>query len=180
MSDPQSAPLGAGLTLEERLPLTWRPLADPDEARRHQTANEETLRTILSFDEHHHAERSDEDPAIAQEFARLESRINLVLEMVSQVLAHQIGLPGPVAVRLSADTLAWQPAGAAPGGTVLVELYVSARYPRPLTLPVIVERVTDGWVQSRLGDLGETVKDLLEQLLFRHHRRQVAAARRGS
>lgn len=179
MNEPHSAPLGAGLTLEERLPLACRPLADADEARRVQPANEQTLRTILSFDEHHHAERSDEDPALAQEFARLESRINLVLEMVSQVLAHQVGLPPTVAVHMSADTLAWQFAGPAPGGAVLVEIYVSPRYPRPLLLPATVEQVADGWARARFGELGDTVQDQLEQLLFRHHRRQVAASRRG-
>lgn len=178
MTDSHSPTLGSGLSIEERLPLRWHAGSDVPEACCHPPANEEVLRTILALDEHHHAERSDEDPAIAQEFARLESRIDLVLELVSQVLARQVGLPEAVPVRLAAHTVAWQ-SPVPVSGVGALELYVSARYPRPLFLPVEIERGSGDWVQGRLGDLGETVQDLIEQLLFRHHRRQIAAARRG-
>jgi hypothetical protein len=57
---------------------------------------------------------------------------------------------------------------------------VCTRYPRPLWLPATVQGVADGRVRAVFGDLGETVQDLIEKLIFRHHRRQIAATRRGA
>jgi hypothetical protein len=34
-------------------------------------------------------------------------------------------------------------------------------------------------VRAVFDDLGESVQDLVEKLIFRHHRRQIAATRRG-
>lgn len=173
--------LGSALALEERLPLRWCPLESPPcDPLQRQQVNEDTLRVILSLDEHHHVtERHEEDAALAGELLRLESKLNLVLELVSQVLAHQLSLPPAVPVRLAAHRLEWQAASAAPSGSGIIELYASLRYPRPLFLPATIEGTGNGWVHAVFDDLGEPVQDLLEQLIFRYHRRQVAATRRA-
>lgn len=170
---------GAGLVLEDRLPLHWRVAEAPDALSPLQLSNEETLRVILSLDEHH-VEASDENPEFAHEVQRLETKINLILELVSQVLARQLQLPEALPVRLSAHEIEWEAAVApAAGSSVLLEIYACPRYPRPLFLPATVKDSSGGRVRAVFDDLGAPVQDLIEKLIFRHHRRQIAATRRG-
>ncbi|HWR88595.1 MAG TPA: PilZ domain-containing protein [Acidiferrobacterales bacterium] len=172
--------IGTGLVLEDRLPLHWRVSETPGAASHLQLSNEETLRVILSLDEHH-VEASDENPEFAHEVQRLETKINLILELVSQVLARQLQLPEALPVRLSAHEIEWETAGALPtGSSVLLEIYVCTRYPRPLFLPATVQGFTGGRARAVFGDLGDVVQDLIEKLIFRHHRRQIAATRRSN
>jgi hypothetical protein len=179
MTDQSTESFGSGLALEESLPLRWRVAETPVAAPAASLANEETLRVILSFDEHH-VEASDENPEFVQDLQRLESKINLILELVSQVLARQLQLPEALPVRLSAHEIEWQTVSApATGSSVLVEIYVCPRYPRPLFLPATVQGFAGGRVRAVFDDLGESVQDLVEKLIFRHHRRQIAATRRG-
>jgi hypothetical protein len=179
MTDQSSESFGTRLVLEESLPLRWRVVETPATAARTLLANEETLRVILSFDEHH-VEASDENPEFVQDLQRLETKINLILELVSQVLARQLQLPEALPVRLSAHEIEWETSSApAVGSSVLLELYVCTRYPRPLFLTATVQGFANGRVRAVFDDLGESVQDLLERLIFRHHRRQIAATRRG-
>jgi hypothetical protein len=170
--------LGSGVALEDRLPIRCH---GSSEAARPQD-NEDTLRAILSLDEHHHSELNDEDPALAQEFARLESRLNLVMELVGQLLVRQLALPEPVPLRLFAGGVEWETARPpSPGQPAMIELYVCRRLPRPLWLPAtMVGAPRPGWSAARFAELGEAVQEQLEMLIFRHHRRQVAAVRRGA
>lgn len=179
MHDQTPDTFGAGLVLEDRLPLHWHINESPDAASHLQLSNEETLRVILSLDEHH-IEASDENPEFAHEVQRLETKINLILELVSQVLARQLQLPEALPVRLAAHEIEWETATApAVGSLLLIEAYVCPRYPRPLLLPATVKDSTGGRVRAVFDDLGAPVQDLLEKLIFRHHRRLIAATRRG-
>ena len=84
--------LGEGLLLEDRLPLRWHALTvDAAEQQALAHSNEETLRVILSLDDHH--SESMEESELGPELLRIEMRLNLVLELVSQVLAQQLALP---------------------------------------------------------------------------------------
>jgi hypothetical protein len=171
--------LGAGLTLDQRLPVRWH-VDSPGEPAGLRQANEDTLWVILSLDEHH-VEIGEENVELAQEFQRLESKLNLILELMSRVLARQLELPPPTAVRLGAHSLEWEsPAPPSPGSRGWLEIYLCARYPQPLCLPAVIESATPPIVRAGFVDPGEVVQDLLETLIFRHHRRQVAAARRGA
>jgi hypothetical protein len=103
-----------------------------------------------------------------------------VLDMVGQVLAHQMSLPPRTAVRLSATHLYWTSASPpAAGSHGIAEVYLSPRYPRALRLSGTVEAVEQGHARIGLTALGEGVQELLEKLIFRHHRRQIAQARRA-
>jgi hypothetical protein len=146
-----------------------------------QQANEDVLRAILSLDEIHRNELHEQDPALAQELVRLESKVDLVLELVGQLLVRQLVMPEAAALRVFAGRVEWETAAAPETGKpVLIELFICNRIPRPLWLPAtMMASPKPGWVAARFGDLGESVQDQLEKLIFRHHRRRVAVTRRG-
>jgi hypothetical protein len=173
--------LGSGVALEDRLPIRCQPMPAHSDAFARQQANEEVLRVILSLDEIHRSELHEQDPALAQELVRLESKIDLVLELVGQLLVRQLMMPEPVLLRVFAGRVEWETTAApAVGQPVLVELFICNRIPRPLWLPAtMIGAPKPGWAAARFGDLGDSVQDQLEKLIFRHHRRRVAVTRRG-
>jgi hypothetical protein len=85
-------------------------------------------------------------------------------------------------VRMSARALEWFGEPAPPAGaTGLLSLYINPALPQPLRIPCVVVGqciIDDGRAtQLRFAGLSEAAVDLLEKLIFRHHRRLVAGAR---
>jgi hypothetical protein len=81
--------------------------------------------------------------------------------------------------------LEWFDAPALNRGDVgLVHIFINRTLPQPLKIPcgVAGERVQDGTRVAQLvfRDLSDGVVDMLEKLIFRHHRRHVAGARSAS
>ena len=178
--------LGAGIAFEGMLPLSWHDAVPVDGLRQRaaQVANEELLR-ILSVLEERPQELADDHPAVAQELRRLDSKLDLVLDLVGRVLAHQEPPPPAVAVRLHARDLEWVDARApAAGNRIHVSVYLCLRVPRPLELSGRVRSVqpaTNGFrTVVDIDDPGDAVADLLEKIIFVHHRRTVAQSRRGA
>lgn len=173
--------LGSGVALEDRLPIRCQPVPAHSDAFARQQANEEVLRVILSLDEIHRSELHEQDPALAQELVRLESKVDLVLELVGQLLVRQLVMPEAVSLRVFSGRVEWEAPAAPPvGQPVLIELFICNRIPRALWLPATMMAVPNpGWAAARFGDLGDNVQDQLEKLIFRHHRRRVAVTRRG-
>lgn len=182
MSDSEGS-LGEGIIYEDQLPLSWRELpADPEPARlaRWNLANEQVLHLVAALEEHHH-EPADEHSPQAHELARLDFKINLVLELVGELLTRQLSLPAEREVKLSAQAIQWAEPEAGhpgPGAWVLITLYVHPQLPKPLTLLGEVRAAApSGRVVAELRGVSEAVRDLLEKLIFRHHRRSIAHMR---
>ncbi len=178
-------PLGAGLSYEDTLPLRWTVVSAPADASypRLEEANAEFLRTMSALEEHA-LETADENPELAHEIQRLESKVNLLLGMVSRLLTQQQPLPAPLPVRLNAGGIEWvSPLAPAVGDHVQIELYLRQDYPLPLLLAGRVGAVASVPAGRRtevvFEALGDTVQDWLEKTIFRYHRRLVAHSRRG-
>ncbi len=178
--------LGASIAYEGILPLSWRETAPVDglQARAQQAANEEFLR-VLSILEEHPPELADDHPAVVQELRRLDSKLDLVLDLVGRVLGHHEPLPPPVAVRLHARDLEWSDVRAPSAGSrIQVALYLCLRVPRPLALSGRVRSVEPFAgafrIMMDIDDPGEAVAEQLEKIIFVHHRRTVALSRRGA
>jgi hypothetical protein len=183
MSDTPSDALGRGLHYDDHLPLRWRPASVAEQTSSHiAEANAEFLRVMTAFEEHG-PERSDERPELAHEILRIESKLNLLLDLMGRLLAQQLKLPAPVPVSLSAERLAWTSAKApSVGDTLLVELYLRPEYPSPLTLPVkvlsVIPEKGGRRTTAEIVNLDDKVREWWEKTIFRHHRRQIAQARR--
>ena len=177
--------LGDGLIFEESLPVAWvqGALADGLLLARLNADNHQLLGAESSLDEVRvHEALKDESPALLHELQRLEYKVNILLRLVGELAVRSSGLPAAHRVRMSARALEWFGGPAPPSGaTGLLALYINPALPQPLRIPCVVvgQRIIDDAraIQLRFAGLSEAVVDLLEKLIFRHHRRLVAGAR---
>ncbi|HHS83851.1 MAG TPA: hypothetical protein ENK38_02865 [Gammaproteobacteria bacterium] len=174
------------LCYQEVIPVEWELLKQPVNAaqqQRYQHDNAVLLQGLLVVDEQPIVEHDEELSSLGQELQRIDHKLNLVLELLSQTLRSWRSLPPPVPVRLTVDGVEWDLEQELPTGEpVLLKLYLSPVFPNPF--------IATGRVQSRriredhnptvtvgFDELGGQVRDALEKVVFRQHRRKVAQAR---
>jgi hypothetical protein len=177
--------LGDGLIFEESLPVGWTPgpLAEGLALARLNTDNHQLLGAESSLDEVRvHEALKDESPALLHELQRLEYKVNILLRLTAELALRSSGLPPAERVRLSSQALEWFGEHTPPtGGTGQLSIFINPALPQPLRIPCVVagERIIEDSraAQLRFVGLSDAVVDMLEKLIFRHHRRLVAGAR---
>jgi hypothetical protein len=177
--------LGDGLIYEELLPVAWTqgPLAEGLALARLNADNHQLLGAESSLDEVRvHEALKDESPALLHELQRLEYKVNILLRLTAELAVRSSGLPSADRVRLTSRALEWFGTQTpAVGATGLLAVYINPALPQPLKIPCVVagERMVDGMrgAQLRFMGLSDAVVQLLDKLIFRHHRRLVAGAR---
>ncbi|WP_430391050.1 PilZ domain-containing protein [Dyella sp. 20L07] len=154
------------------LPLSELQLA----AMRERNLN--VLGTLAAFSDRR-TETVDEDNPAAQELLRLDSKLNVLMAMLDQLLQRDAELPRrqPICFNAVGALLprALWPAGESAG---LLRLHFDGCLALPLELParLVQERDADH-VFVVFDGVDETTSDALERLVFRHHRRKVAGRR---
>lgn len=125
------------------------------------------------------SDTAEDDNALGQEIVRLDAKLNVLMEIVNRLLLPQAHLPPRIAVRFNAmgAVLPWD--GLPPSGqSVMLRLHFDACRALPLELPgVRMPGPSDGRGFIGFEGLTEPVRDGIERLVFRQHRRQVAEAR---
>jgi hypothetical protein len=177
--------LGDGLIYEELLPVAWTPgpLAEGLLLARLNADNHQLLGAESSLDEVRvHEALKDESPALLHELQRLEYKVNILLRLTAELAVRSSGLPPADRVRLTSHALEWFGAQTpAVGATGLLAVYINPALPQPLKIPCVAagERsVAEMRVaQLRFMGLSDAVVEMLDKLIFRHHRRLVAGAR---
>ena len=177
--------LGDGLIFEESLPVAWTPGAPAEGLvlARLNADNHQLLGAESSLDEVRvHEALKDESPALLHELQRLEYKVNILLRLTAELAVRSSGLPAAARVRMSSRALEWFGAQTpAVGSTGVVSVYINSALPQPLKLPCVVaghRTVDDSKVtQLRFVSSSDAVVEMLEKLIFRHHRRLVAGAR---
>jgi len=108
----------------------------------------------------------------------VDARLNLLVAMVGIWMRRQASMPDPVPVTLDERTLAWEGSDVPEtGARLLVEIYLSSRFPLPLVLPAEVMRVDDTGEQgrrrvfARLVELSPGTRQGIARVAFRYHRR---------
>jgi len=174
-----------GLIYEDLLPLKWQTLTgEPSslEMAKLDAGNEEVLRFIDVLDEHP-GESAGEHPSINQELAKVEIKFDLLLNMLTQLLSVYFPLPAPVNVRLTPFGVQWTSQTIVnPESRGLIEIYLNSRCPRALVFPARVEHAEQDGQEYRVSvqftEMSDPIRERLEKMIFRHHRREVALARR--
>jgi hypothetical protein len=171
------------LAYEDVLALSWieRPSSfTPSAAQRQAERNARLLQAHEALDEPASAEKGDDDSPHAAEIARLDLKVNLLLDLVAQLVTANAARPLATAVRINSCGASYQATEVPPalGAAGQLQVYLSEALAQPLVLPAHVVAVADtGLVRVRFELLGDTVTDQLERLVFRRHRRRIAGAR---
>ena len=148
--------------------------------------NQQLLGAEASLDEVRvHEALKDESPALLHELQRLEFKLNVLLRLTAELAVRNSALPPPRRIRLSSVGLEWLDGDPPPVGAAgILSVYINPARPQALKMScgVVGERFEDGQrvAQLQFSGLSDAVVDLLEKLIFRHHRRLVAGARLAS
>ena len=112
----------------------------------------------------------------------LETKLDLLIQLVTQLLGQQQSLPPGQTVHLAASGIEWHSRAPLPSRGWL-ELFLESRLPRALKLAVENRQheVEPGvWqICSRFASLEAEVRTHLEKWVFRRHRREIAHRRQG-
>jgi hypothetical protein len=186
--DTPDTTLGDRIVFHGDLPITWQPVEhDPSRAKLAELneSNGSLLRLFSVLDEHL-SETPDGNPEIQQAFARLDAKLNLVLDLVGEVLARQLQLPSPHQIALSELGVHWlepkpEALPARAGQKAYIDLYLKPAFPRPLKFFAqlgVSGRTEKGLrFSAKFLGVGEEVQDGLAKLIFRQHRRMIASQR---
>ncbi|AIF49203.1 PilZ domain-containing protein [Dyella japonica] len=140
--------------------------------------NLSVLGTLAVFNERR-IEAPDEESPVAQDMQRLDSKLNVLMAMLDQLLQRGADLPPRVHVSFNAigavlPRALW-PAGQAQG---LVRLHFDGCLALPLELAARrVQECDIDHVFVAFETMDEATCDAIERLVFRHHRRKVAERR---
>lgn len=176
-----------GLVHEDRFPVVWAYVETvPSDAQKIvvNEANEQLLRLINTLSEKT-AEVSDDGSEYSAEFARLDLKLNVLLELAGQLIREQLQLPAEELVRLGHTGLEWWSSRAPEAGRdVVVKVYLDRELPRPLQFMgrALVDKASfsaDGPtpVRIRYAGMAQSLEDELEKFIFRHHRKKIALAK---
>lgn len=174
-----------GLAYHDEMPLGFRAIAAiPDEAEllRLSNENQQILLLDASLEERHPIDPKDDDVVVRHELERLESKLNVVMQMLARLLARENVLPGDRKFRLAADGIEWDNDEPLKVDTLgMVALHINRTLPYPLQLPGKVVGCHANGSKHRVAFVFDGVAphviELLEKMIFRHHRRAVADAR---
>jgi hypothetical protein len=177
--------LGDGLIFEETLPVAWTPgpLAEGSHLARFNADNQQLLSAEASLDDVHVLDAlKDESPALLHELQRLEYKMNILLKLIAELSVRYSAVPPAHRVKISARAVEWFTEQVPPvGETGVLLLYINPALAQPLKIPAsaIGERSENNLrvAQIRFEGLSDAVVELLEKLIFRHHRRLIAGAR---
>ena len=178
--------LGKGLIYEDTVPLSYSLIeADmvsgitPSEAAR----NLGVLRNLWMMQESLH-DVPEEFSALEPALLRMESKLDLVVELLGQFLSETLQLPDAHPIRISSQFMQWQGREAVDVGTpILLKCSLLPHLPLPLTLRGSVsamERRGEGYqLTMSLEELDEQCSELLDKIIFRNHRRSIARNRQS-
>jgi len=190
MADEMTDPLADVLLFGALLPMSWRSIEAPPRAASvaHWQERNERLLQALNVAEGHRAEGLEEEHDPTHALRRLESKVDLILDILSALARVQNLLPGEREIRLSAKGIGWMlgtdEVAPATADWVAVKLYLEPHYPQGLE---VIGRIQN--VHPRRGahevvmvfeGLGDKVEEVLTKYIFRQHRQQVALDRGSS
>lgn len=146
-----------------------------------QSDNEEVLHAIMMLEDAPR-ENPDDSSTEGQEIQRLETKINLMFELLAGLYRNELELPAPVDIALRSDAVEWQASESNLTRDTLVrlKLYLSNKYPKPVVLHGRITSSEDTTCVVFDDAVSERCRDWIDKYIFRHHRRAVAMAKRES
>lgn len=182
----QQATITSGLVFRQQLGLSWEPRENEENEKDDVAEYNTKLLQMLPLFEERSSERGEEDVERTQELTRVERKLDLLLELVSEWIRTNRDQPPQVAVTLGAEAVSWlqEAESPLPEQQVWISLQIDQRLPAPLRLPARVVSVEAERnchrVMVRFENISDTTAELLEKFIFRQHRREIARMRAQS
>jgi hypothetical protein len=177
--------LDGSLAYADTLPVFWSPRDDTSPESNYTRIsehNEHVLRCVNLLGEQLKDKIEDESET-DQALMRLEAKVNLLLDLVSNLDQRIRQVPNLTQTRLSAAGIEWRCQESAPsvGDSIWVDIYLDNRIPEAMKIAAKVLAVTveeEGAVVSAMFESMEGgAKDQMEKMIFRHHRRMIAQSK---
>jgi len=176
--------LGAGIYYEDVRPVACVVTENEPDAMqsfRYDTENEDVFTVLASLDE---TPLDNNDNTLnSADLQRIEYKLNLTLDLISQLFAQHFALPEPAELRLSSERIAWKGREVKPEHSLVsISLYLNDRYPKPIQLfghMVAAPEKSEFQNHAILLPMKFSVQDKLDRFIFRQHRRCIAYSKRG-
>lgn len=172
-----SAPLGEALSYDAAMPVSWTPLAALPGAVRLEQFNEDNLRVLAAValldEQRSSSTAADESSPIDAEIARLNQKLNLVIDLLGFLVSQNAPAAEARRVRLSWQGLVFS-GDQALGEIGLVSLRLNRSVPQPLVWPARIVHVDGDERNARFEAFGDALQTALERHVFLRHRRAIA------
>jgi len=166
-----------GIEYHAHLPLAWQDgQPSSQQIAEWMRENAAALHAVAALEGPTHERDMEHTSGVDFTAARLEAKMDLVLQWVGKLLLAQHPLPPTTDVILGSQTIVWKcPIVLKPEQFGVISLYLTTSLPIPLKLPVQVIACTSGQARAKLLHLSLDAQDALDRTLFRHHRRALQA-----
>ena len=135
-----------------------------------------TLHAIAALESPVHERDLEHTVGVDLTAARLEAKMDMVLQWVGKLLLAQHPLPPATDIILGSQSIAWKcPVTLTVGQFGVLTLYLAPNLPMPLLWPVQIVAYANGQARAALLHLSAEAQDALDRTLFRHHRRALQA-----
>ncbi|WP_273438366.1 PilZ domain-containing protein [Sedimenticola selenatireducens] len=172
-----------GVSFSGTMPVQWeeRALDGPLSRLETDEKNARLLKAMLVSQDLQYEYGDESGDRGVADLARVEAKLDLLLDMVSQLLRseQQDAIQTTVVLWLSgASWISSDDHLPSVGERLWLALYIDSRLAQPLRLPVLVTDITSHGGTSEITvafeSLDEPVEDLMGKLIFRQHRRMIA------
>tara|TARA_R110002072_G_scaffold27080_1_gene88603 strand:+ start:593 stop:1144 length:552 start_codon:yes stop_codon:yes gene_type:complete len=176
------AELTGGLVLEGKYSFSIETIQDMPTAAELvniDSENEKFLRTSSTWQDPVEVEELD---SVGLELRRQDLKINLLMDMVSELLMRQSELPPPESIKLTPKGIEFsnKDRQLKTGTLGKVFLYILPALPRALQFYGEVQSgEQEGSLRLEFSGTGKAVQDQIDKLLFTHHRRSIAQVHAG-
>lgn len=172
-----SVPLGDALSYDAAMPVSWVPLAALPGAVRLEQFNEDNLRVLAAValldEQRSSGTAADESSPIDAEIARLNQKLNLVIDLLGFLVSQNAPAAEARRVRLSWQGLVFS--GEQPLGEIgLLSLRLNRSVPQPLVWPARIVHVDGDERHARFEVFSDALQTALERHVFLRHRRAIA------
>lgn len=176
------------VSYDDRLPFDLDPIEtklSASQRERLAARNVSVLRAVGVLEEHR-SEPEDRN-GMEGDIARLDLKLNLVIELLGVAINMQRPLPQDHEIRISTKGIRWhcEQLVAQSGETVMISLFLHACSAQAVQWEANIlanEPAEDGghYCWAEFEALPDAMTQYLERLIFRHHRRQIAEERGAS
>lgn len=167
-----------GISVELNIAFDWQEIDNDSICQFNSAKNINTFLLLDSLQEHSKSQ-TDESAKSSQEIERIESKLNLLLQLVNQLIERSQLLQQPRKVKLSVHGLCWDDATTPEQGKLVrMSIYLDPDFAQPVRFCARIDQGKGGKIKATFVNLDEREEELLSKWIFRIHRRSIALARR--